>query len=233
MKVFTIQCTFIELWINKKIRKSNSPFIRKKTLKKNRTYSQIHVNVYSILYTWIVLCTNTKRKLTRRTTSISSVPTRKTGDIVKSICTSSTVYCVPKFWYCILNSSVWKYVLFSTIPAHLSALYLTTARSVHDLRTSSLFVDFYNFIFTIFLDKLKNRLWSKVRLKHLYLSLETTHTSFKPKPKFQLDRSNLDQNFVLRNEASFCGTNPHPRVVRKTNYAIFLLVMTAKLLETI
>lgn len=75
-----------------------------------------------------------------------------------------------------------------------------------------------------FLDILKNRLWSKVRPKHLYLSLETTHTSFEPNPQlsniytrygtqihfFQLDRWNLDQNFVLRNEASFCGTNPHP-----------------------
>ena len=46
-----------------------------------------------------------------------------------------------------------------------------------------MFVDFYNFIFTIFLDKLKNRLWSKARLEHLYLSLETTHTSFEPNPQ--------------------------------------------------
>ena len=149
----------------------------------------------------------------------------KTGDIVKSIYTSYTVYCIPKFWYCIPKFCCVKICIIFHRPHSLFCSLFHDCTKHLRFENSFLVCRFLKFhIHYFFLDILKNRLWSKVRPKHLYLSLETTHTSFEPNPQlsniytrygtqihfFQLDRWNLDQNFVLRNEASFCGTNPHP-----------------------
>ena len=107
----------------------------------------------------------------------------KTGDIVKSICTSSTVYCIPKFWYCIPKFCCVKICIIFHRPHSLFCSLFHDCTKHLRFENSFLVCRFLKFHIHYFLDILKNRLWSKVRPKHLYLSLETTHTSFEPNPQ--------------------------------------------------